>query len=911
MSSTVQAASKQEIVQLNLRHHGPFREDSPPISAISLRLYYELERAARLWRVSTADLVRSGYPKDDYDELWRWLTKHPRRNGNLPSRSSSIAWDLAEGYWSDPDNQQVVIMEGHLEWSSCDRGHFKLILHPLKLEKGCRFFRRFTSDRFLAVTFPFLSEHCKCEDLQKQVARWLSEGDQYILGRKWKAFHIDERKEGYRVMFFATAGVDFQAAQFPISPRLEKAHEHTPMSVDKLFQWMIPLQQNNTQEDCKLFFRIRLGLSRTYATAHIKPTEVIMVPDRVRGREVMNDGCSRISMALAEKIQIALGTEEPPPSCFQARIGGAKGMWIVEPVDSSNHSDKSHWIEISASQLKFNPGSGCVNGCLDPELQQFEVVDWSRPLRTSKLSTQLITILEDRGVHRSTFESLIQRDLRCVSGLIAAVRDNDRHLCLMLLRTVTNVADCSATDGWPNTDSGQAITLLEAGFEPRTCSYLTECIRRCVKYYLDRYTRKLHISVPCSTTAYCVADPYGILEENEVHLMFSHRWNVEGFNDIALVDIDVLIGRHPALASTDIQKRRAVYRAELRHLVDVIVFPTKGTSPLAKLLSGGDYDGDRVWVCWERNIIREFENSSAPSDTRSDKRLHLKKCGELLIGGSIESQFWTKMFNFYLERSPIGICTKWHESFSASGGVSSEKTKYITALLRILHEGKKSGVELGTNGLRYLQNQIGNRNFSVNNGIVKYLSELATTETDLMLRQFHQGHLSSAERHYDHDILGFWKSVKERAEIEKQSGRPLLLDGLENLGRNIKYIRMTIWRKYRPHDGREGFISIAQEASQAIQELMPPRIDHPLGHTWNNSKYEWDRLRAAAVYTHNLDGKFPWFTVGWSLCRIKTPPTLVHPMQPDIFLYFRFSSNRFWKHHESFDNEQDDNVAVF
>ena len=33
---------------------------------------------------------------------------------------------------------------------------------------------------------------------------------------------------------------------------------------------------------------------------------------------------------------------------------------------------------------------------------------------------------------------------------------------------------------------------------------------------------------------------------------------------------------------------------ELRHLVDVVVFPTTGSFPLAAKLQGGDYDGDTV-----------------------------------------------------------------------------------------------------------------------------------------------------------------------------------------------------------------------------------------------------------------------------------------------------------------------------
>jgi len=41
-------------------------------------------------------------------------------------------------------------------------------------------------------------------------------------------------------------------------------------------------------------------------------------------------------------------------------------------------------------------------------------------------------------------------------------------------------------------------------------------------------------------------------------------------------------------------KVKVVFHPKLKHLVDVVVFPTRGTFPLAGKLQGGDYDGDKV-----------------------------------------------------------------------------------------------------------------------------------------------------------------------------------------------------------------------------------------------------------------------------------------------------------------------------
>lgn len=43
----------------------------------------------------------------------------------------------------------------------------------------------------------------------------------------------------------------------------------------------------------------------------------------------------------------------------------------------------------------------------------------------------------------------------------------------------------------------------------------------------------------------------------------------------------------------------------LNHLVDCIVFPTKGERDPASLMSGGDLDGDKFFVCWDKRVIPE------------------------------------------------------------------------------------------------------------------------------------------------------------------------------------------------------------------------------------------------------------------------------------------------------------------
>ena len=60
-----------------------------------------------------------------------------------------------------------------------------------------------------------------------------------------------------------------------------------------------------------------------------------------------------------------------------------------------------------------------------------------------------------------------------------------------------------------------------------------------------------------------------------------------------LINTQVLVTRNPCLHPGDLQKFRAVDVPEFAHLVDCIVFPTRGNRPSADLMSGGDLDDDK------------------------------------------------------------------------------------------------------------------------------------------------------------------------------------------------------------------------------------------------------------------------------------------------------------------------------
>ena len=71
-----------------------------------------------------------------------------------------------------------------------------------------------------------------------------------------------------------------------------------------------------------------------------------------------------------------------------------------------------------------------------------------------------------------------------------------------------------------------------------------------------------------------------------------------------VVESDVLVTRNPCVHPGDVRKLKCVYKKELSHLFNVVVFSSKGQRPQQDMMSGGDLDGDEFFVCWDKKLLR-------------------------------------------------------------------------------------------------------------------------------------------------------------------------------------------------------------------------------------------------------------------------------------------------------------------
>lgn len=286
--------------------------------------------------------------------LWAGLRKHPAfASRAFPEPPTERAWEAAtQGFRL---NNDAVVLSGSIDFNPFKEGPLvRFRMNALRLEKGCRLNRRFGADRFLDILMPQLHGKDNPDILKKNVdsfIHWLTNKHSF-LGRKWSAFYTMDGgkwkpvkdlwigkeptsifKE--RLHFFAEFGDNFTKSESSDALPVESAAD--------MLDWLLQFERNKKQPYLKLFSRIGLGLSKTDPTVILEKTQIIDHEDDIMSPDgiVMNDGIGRMSLGVARKVQEALDLSEMP-SAIQARLGPAKGMWIVDVTghrpDGTSHS---------------------------------------------------------------------------------------------------------------------------------------------------------------------------------------------------------------------------------------------------------------------------------------------------------------------------------------------------------------------------------------------------------------------------------------------------------------------------------------------------------------------------------------------------------------------------------------------
>ena len=364
------------------------------------------------------------------------------------------------------------------------------------------------------------------------------------------------------------------------------------------------------------------------------------------------DGVGKISQALAKLTSDQLGLAEPP-STFQFRLGGCKGVLTTWPdVDDQT-------IHIRQSQYKFAANH-----------EGLEINRWSQ-FGGAFLNRQIISVLSILGVSDEVFTRKMRQQL---TNLEEAMTDPDLAEDLLLAAVDANqmtVALASMIlDGFQEAREPFAMSMLNL-WRAWSTKYLKEKAKLFVPegaFLLGctDETRTLQghfISRQVDESA-----PYGeqleALPEVFVQILRNH-------DDIPQVITGPMsLARNPSLHPGDIRVVRGVDIPELRHLVNVVVLPQTGDRDLASMCSGGDLDGDDYLVMWDQALLPKSWNEG-PMDYTAPVPSPL--------GRNVEIEDVHSFFVEHMKMDNLGKIATAHLALSdmSPHGVRDKKCKFI------------------------------------------------------------------------------------------------------------------------------------------------------------------------------------------------------------------------------------------
>ncbi|ODA78594.1 hypothetical protein RJ55_05976 [Drechmeria coniospora] len=359
--------------------------------------------------------------------------------------------------------------------------------------------------------------------------------------------------------------------------------EHT--SCDDIRRWMGEF--THIRVVAKYAARLGQCFSTTREIRGIFEPSVKPIADVERDGHCFTDGVGKISPFLASLIieEMTLDVFDEP-TAFQFRMGGCKGVLTVSP-DAQGME-----VHVRRSQEKFKAATNCL-----------EVIRCAK-CSTATLNRQTITILECLGVPVGAFQRLLDRQIREYQQ---AMRSNAVAVGLL-----TKFVD-------ENQSTLILAELLKAGFRTDDLQepFALNLLNLWRSWSLKLLKEKARIQVEESAFVIGCVDETGTLRGHSAATEGSPAKDVDRLPQIFLqltdparrhdgtvtVEGTCIVGRNPSLHPGDIRVVQAVDCPELRHLKDVVVFPSKGDRPVPNMLSGGDLDGDDFFVIWDPTLM--------------------------------------------------------------------------------------------------------------------------------------------------------------------------------------------------------------------------------------------------------------------------------------------------------------------
>ncbi|EHA18336.1 hypothetical protein ASPNIDRAFT_176277 [Aspergillus niger ATCC 1015] len=338
------------------------------------------------------------------------------------------------------------------------------------------------------------------------------------------------------------------------------------------------------------------------------------------GKRVFSDGIGTLSWNVAKSIWHHIPEKKGFPTCFQVRLGGAKGMLAVDG-------------RLSGSQVKVRPSMIKFEG----DMKDLEICAMAAKPMVLVLNRQMIKILEDMGTPDDWFLTLQEAALTKLRSVTASAHNSEVFIKRQAVGDTIGLyrlfRHCHQRD-------------LDYRKEP----FIRSVVEAVVLKELRLLKHKARIPVFKGITLFGVMDETGLLEADQVYVTYE---TIEGRHAPPPNAGMVLVTRSPALHDGDIQFAQNVIPPDnhpLAELTNCIVFSSKGYRDLPSQLSGGDLDGDIFNVIWDTDAypVRTFAPADYPRVSPVD------------IGRPVERDDMAQFFLDFMKTDHLGVIATRH-----------------------------------------------------------------------------------------------------------------------------------------------------------------------------------------------------------------------------------------------------------
>ncbi|EPS62146.1 hypothetical protein M569_12646, partial [Genlisea aurea] len=467
---------------------------------------------------------------------------------------------------------------------------------PPEVELSNRVLRNYRdlSDRFLRVTF--MDEAMQILNKNLLVFypdRILREDNSNLIPQKTMMF---KRIKDILMDGFYLCGMKYSFLAYSAGQLRDRSAwffaEDSKIKVKNIKKWMGKFTDRNV---AKCAARMGQCFSSTYATVEVPHGDVnFKLLEVKRNGYVFSDGIGTISPELASEVAKKLQLSADPPSAYQIRYGGYKGVIACWPV-----KDGESRLSLRRSMKKF-----------ESEHAVLEICSWTKFL-PGFLNRQIITLLTALGVPDDIFWNMQETMIQKLNRMIG-----DAKIAFDVL--TNSCAESGST----------AAVMLSAGFRPQTEPHLRGMLSSIRAAQFGDLREKTRIFVSSGRWLMGCLDEAGVLEQGQCFIQASSFSLLNCFvkhgssfseisKSLKVIEGLVVVAKNPCLHPGDIRILEAVDAPELRHLHDCLVFPKKGERPHTDEASGSDLDGDVYFVTWDENLIPPSKQSWPPMEYQS------------------------------------------------------------------------------------------------------------------------------------------------------------------------------------------------------------------------------------------------------------------------------------------------------